>query len=280
MNEYVSYQEVREELDLQEVASDKLIARMCEDASRRLDLATRLFFYPQREERFFDHQRAERLRLDRFLLEVEVVKTNNGNTTIPSYFLVPHHPPHFKIDSDLSDGSSYFTYTSTPQKAERITGVWGYHDDYDNGAWRDSGDALQADVGASDIELAVSNVSGADAWGRTPRFRPQYTIKVGSEFMYAWQVETEGEKLKVVRGINGSVAASHSASDPVYVWVPSAGIFEAALRTASWMLKRKDANTGNITAIPELGMMETPAGLPPEVKELVKSYRNKSLVLR
>ena len=280
MNEYVSYEELKEELRTTEVVDDRLLKRFCRDASRRFEQETKLLFYPKREARNLDHPKDNvyRLWLDRFLLELESVYTNDREDELAGCFLKPTDPPHFMVMVDRSDGSDYFKYTNTPQEANQVLGLWGYHDDYDN-AWRDSGDTLQAEVDASATILTVSNVGGPDAWGDSPRFRVQKLLKIDSEFLYVIRADTDTE-LQVVRGVNGTVATTHAVDATIYVYQPPADAFEATMRLAQWMYRRKDVSTSTTTVLPELGVIEVSAGLPPEVQEIVRKYKKTVRLLR
>ena len=73
----------------------------------------------------------------------------------------------------LTNGT-VFTYDETPVSAITVTGIWGYHPDWQN-AWEDSGDSVQdASLSASATSITVTD---ADA-GNSPRFQVGQLIRL------------------------------------------------------------------------------------------------------
>ncbi len=80
--------------------------------------------------------------------------------------------------------------------------------------------------------------------------------------------------LTVVRGANGSTAASHAAGTPISIYAPPADIAEIALRWAGWLYKMEDAGDfGSASAEPAIGSIAVPPAIPPDLVEMLASLR-------
>ena len=156
-----------------------------------------------------------------------------------------------------------------------ITGITGYHTDYPK-AWKTSG----ATVGATSLtdtatSLIVSNASGVQFDG-SPRFSEGQLLRIGTEFLKLWSIDTGANTLTVERGVLGSTAAAHATSAVIEVWHPQPQIVRAATRWAIYMAKRRatydtvklDAGAaGNVT-------ISTPAVVPEEVAKIIAMLAN------
>ena len=58
-----------------------------------------------------------------------------------------------------------------------------------------------------------------------------------------------------------------------YSATPPADIQQATIRLASYIYAQKDAAVFDVTAMPDMGMMIIPQGLPRDVKEILDPYR-------
>ena len=216
-------------------ADDALLSRLIADADRLISAYRNC--KPQYATRLFDYVNALNLTFDDDLLEITTL-TNGDATTISSndYVFVPRrvYPKwglEIKIGSDVS-----FNYSTSPESAISIAGTWGYHDDYTN-AWVSSRDAV-ADVGginASVTTITVSDADGTSADLETPRFQAGNLIKIDSEWCDVIAV-TAGttNTLTVVRGVNGTTAASHSAGASISLYRPPITVIEAAMQYVKW----------------------------------------------
>jgi hypothetical protein len=128
-----------------------------------------------------------------------VVITAGQRTTLPKN-LTPYHAIRL-----LSSAGVSWTYATDPDDAISVAGIWGYHDDYAN-AWE-----LLTTLGA-----AMTDATGTSATLATGAGNPGELWKIDNEFLYLSARPTTTATL--VRGVNGSTAASHLISTPIYRW--------------------------------------------------------------
>jgi len=58
-----------------------------------------------------------------------------------------------------------------------------------------------------------------------------------------------------------------------YSTAAPADVQQATVRLAAYMYAQKDASTFDVTAMPDMGMMTIPQGMPRDVRELLEPYR-------
>lgn len=279
MNEYASYEALKTYLGISTTGDDDLLRDFCTDASRAFDALCHRTFYPRYESRYFDHPtNAYVLRVDDDLLEVTTLTTDNGDETIAAadYFLQCgtsyNVRPYDRIVID-EEGSELFEWNDTPQRANTVTGTWGFHDDWDN-AWQDSGDTITnlAPFTATETSLGVTDADGADIYGISPRFMVQQTLKIGSEYLYVTAKDTATNILTVRRGINGTTAAAHDNGTAIYIYQPVDAIAEAVKRWAAYLYRQKDSGIFETTIVPDMGTIVTPESIPKRVQLMLNKY--------
>lgn len=284
MNEYVSYEELKEYLQITELDDDQDLRDFCEDASRALDAYCGRRFYPLVATRYYDDPPDDQLLLlDDDLLELSSLTTGNGSTVISSddCFLMCgtsyNETPYDRIALDTSSGT-VFTYSGTPQKANEVVGIWGYHDDWAR-AWEDANDTVQTDLTASGTTLAVSSAGGTNIYGETPRFRVQDLIRIDNEYLYI-AAKPQDTLLTVVRGVNGSTATTHEQGTTIYIYRPMRAIAQAIKRWAAYLYRQRDTGIFETTVYPETGTVVTPEGMPKRVRDMVAKYRRVRRMVR
>ena len=283
MNEYVTPYDIKAYCGIRDsdgdvassVTGEMLILRFCERASRLFDRWTRRHYYPLIGTRYYDHAESRRVRLDDDLLAVSTFTTANTNTTVTSaqYHLWPYSTyPKNRIDIVTSSGVT-LSYSGTLQQANAVTGTWGYHTDWGN-AWLDSGDDLAAEIASTTATTCtVADADGADIYACTPRFKERQILKIDDEYLYLTGINTN--TLTVVRGVNGSTAATHDSASDIYVFQPEEAVVAAISRWATYLYRQKDNTEMTTTAFPEIGMVTTPAGLPEDVREVVEAHKRR-----
>jgi len=259
-NEYVSYEDVKTYLGITGTGDDDLLVDISTRASRIWDKLTRRFFYEMRETRYFDYEDEYVLHLNADLLSL-ITLTNGDGTEIESddYILYPLNLyPKLRVECDKS--TTGFVYTSTRQRAISILGLWGWHDDYDN-AWASSGDAVQDDP----LTAAATSLNVSEGGN----FKVQQMLKIGDEQLYVQAISANA--LTVARGRNGTTAASHVKNTAISIWQPPADVVHWCLRLAAWLYRQKDAPFLKV-GFRDLGVVEVPAALPPDIEEAAKRY--------
>jgi len=306
---YLSYESLKEYLSIPTLqdADNKLLLNFTEQASRKLDAHCQRYFFPISSTRYFDDpsfeemskpgwintysrftpqrrvlvsEETRELYLDDDLLAVTTLTTSNIATTIPStdYYLASadnfNRSPYNLIK--LKTGSAYsFTYNTTPQKANAVTGLWGYHEQW-SGAWEGSQDTVENNpllVGG--LSITENDADGVNLMGQTPRFMVQQLLKIEDEYLYVTAKNTSLNTLTVIRGVNGTTAAAHAQNTAIYIYQPMAEIVGAMQVLATYCYRRKDvagtpADQG-LTA--PNGVLIMPPRLPNDVMDILNIYR-------
>lgn len=117
-----------------------------------------------------------------------------------------------------------------------IGGVWGFQRDYPN-AWQ-AVDTLSADMDATQTTLAGTNFAAPDLYGLAPCISAGSFIKVENEWMQVTLTNANTNVATVLRGQNGTVAASHTHPLPISVWQVEEPVQRAVARQAGLMVAR------------------------------------------
>lgn len=272
---YVSYQDVKAARGIDESTDDTLLRTYCRAASAAWDKGTRRRFWPLVETRYYDYPGPWALRLDDDLLEVTTLTNGDGETLTENthFYLYPLSDSVKHRIEIRRDVGEVFQYRSTGQRQISVAGIWGWHDDWAN-AWADTGDAV-ADAGgitAAATSITVTDVDGADAWGLQPRLKADALIRIDSEYLWITAANTSANALTVVRGVNGSTAATHDAAADIYLYQPPADVVQFVTRWVAYMYDQKDTGVYETTAMPGAGVIQVPQGIPKDVKLAMAGY--------
>lgn len=287
-NEYCSFETLDEYQGLEAAEGGRSeevrdLRHFCTAASRIFDGSTRRRFYPRSETRHYDHPAdATRLKVNDDLLEVVTFTTQNGDEEVSSddyylmcgrsYNLIPYDRLVMKTDGDVP----VLLYSDRLQKANALTGIWGYHEDWTN-AWQSSNDAVADDpLTTAATTLTVTNVSGKDIYGLSPRFKVQMLLKIEDEYLYVTGKNESADTLTVRRGVNGTTAAEHAAATTVYVYRPMEEIAHATRRLAAWLYAQRNTPYVEQLASVEIGgVIIIPKAAPVDVQATAAMYRRR-----
>lgn len=194
-----------------------LIRSVCADMER----SARRYFAPRIETRYYDAQRdvhSARLWLDDDLLAVTTLLNGDGTSiTSNQYVTNPRHTTPTYALQLKSNANLAWTWTTTPEDAIALTGVWGYHTDYAN-AWMlidTLGAAITTTTATTATLVTADSVRAGDI------------LRIGTEYLYAGAVS--GTALSsLARGANGSTAATHAQGDAIYVWTQTTNLVQLA----------------------------------------------------
>jgi hypothetical protein len=229
--EYTTVADVRAAiLNQAGTADDALILQFIRTASKDIDAIAVQKFAPVIETRYFDGPGlgggwaqlyadrytmdtkalgARELVFDAPLLELTAL-TNGDGTLIASseYVLEPYNQTPKQRVTLLRSSSTTFVQNAASdyQKVLSVAGVWGYHDDYAN-AWVDTATTLAAPI-ATTTAAAFTSSNGA-------ALKAGWLAKIDSEYLY---ISGIGSSVSVLRGVNGSTAATHTTGAAVSYW--------------------------------------------------------------
>lgn len=308
MDEVKEYLQGRSASNL--IGDDQRIKRFCIEASRRFDEYCKRRFYPALQTRYFDHPASgssgytttgtgiyppttptavytatDQLRLDDDLLQLTAFTTDNGDTALSAsdYYLMTgcsyNEPPYDRI-AIRSDSSAALSYSDTPQRANAVSGLWGFHDDWAN-AWAAVDTVQNNPLSSSATSLTVASADGPDEQGLSPRLQIQQLIRFGSSASaeYAYISGKSGNTLTIIRGVNGTTAAEQALNTVVYVYRPMWQIVQAVKILAAHSYRRKDSvgNSEDRALASPTGVILMPSTLPNEVTDMLRAYKRAAI---
>lgn len=265
-------------------SDDLLIKQTLMRAGAIINQTTHTWFYPVVQTRYYNHPRMDdrRLKLDDPLLEITTFATQNGAETVAStdYFLMCggnyNRTPYDRIVMKADGGRPNLLFTGTIQRANVVTGVWGYHDDYGS-AWLDSGDVVRNDpLNASDtvLQAAASSEHTHPITGDSSLFQVFQLLRLEDEFLFVTKIDQAGQELTVLRGVNGSVAEAHDEGTAIEIWQPIWDIVQQHIRLSDWLYSQKDGRDDmkDRPIVTASGAVIKPADLPSDVLRALRRY--------
>jgi hypothetical protein len=221
-----------------ETTDDPRLIAALQAAAFQVERAAGRRFAPRKAALQHTITRPTELLLDDDLLELTTLANGDG-TTVPlnNVILLPDDAPAGAL---LLIAGSSFIWTQTPVQAATVTGIWGWHDRWAS-AWRDSSDTVQNNpLSSSATSITVADTDGTDIAGEPPRFQVGHLLKIESEYLRVLAVNTATNVLTVLRGVNGTTAASHILNTPIYTYQPSPDIAAIALTRAAQLYRQPD----------------------------------------
>lgn len=293
MNEYTSLSDVRTYMSLgsADTSDDAVILQFIRKASRAIEKYTRRKFYPSALTLVYDYPPNSRiLQFERDdVLEIKGLSDMGGASAISStaYNLkcgaTYNMTPYDRVEITDNSGS-IFNYSATTQKAVHAQVVTGYHEDYHN-AWTNSGASLTADIASQVTIASVSGSGGETVWGISPRFKTQQIWRVdkgtpSEEYMYVMDTNPTGtgsSYIRLVRGVNGTTAASHASGVSIEVFEIESDIEFCTKRLAAIEYERARSPFTNTVIAPQMGVIEMPTAWPIDISEKLNRYKKMKL---
>lgn len=155
-----------------------------------------------------------------------------------------------------------------------VTAWWGFHDDYEYGAWVNTNEVVPAGgITASVTTINMSDVTGTDGMYRL-RMEKGYLLRIDDELLEVVNV-TEGtdpapDTISVLRGQLGTLPAAHVVDTPIYRWQVHADIQEACIAIAkTW--RDSDNSVGGRQGVSQMSSGAEIA-LPEDATKILSRY--------
>lgn len=234
-------------------------------ASRMIDRYTGRYFFPMIKTNYYDTPKKDHFYLHDDLLEMLTLTNGNGIAFTASEFkLWPynHFPKSVVYLNPASSTMFEDSTTSWSQASIQAYGIYGYHEHYGQ-AWG-VGSTLAA-------AITTTTATSCTVTSGTP-FAAGQIIKIDSELILITNVSTT--TLTIVRGWNGSTAATHLILATITIWTPEADIKQACLIQAARLYKRNDAVFGTVGG-GEMGVQPLNlTKLDPDVQVICDAFRS------
>ena len=271
-------------------AHDNLYYRLSERISRMIDRHTQRTFYPwTRTAKFEGSGDSDQWISDLFSATTVSVGTgsyDSDGAIMDSDFASTDYLLYF--GNDDAPLSTYNRLVLDPNglmgtfpeglEQVQIDGVWCFHNSRAD-AWENSMDTVQDNpLSSSATSITVSDADGTDQWGITPRFQIGQLIRIESEYCEITNVDASTDALTVVRGRNGSTAASHVQNTQIDIWQPDPIVKEVCIIECVRLLMRGLDGFGDARANPELGTIIRVASLDPVAQAMLEPFRRRTVV--
>jgi hypothetical protein len=239
-----------------ETGDDARLWLALQGAAAQIERLTGRRFCPRLATIQHDFTGANELLLDDDLLDLTTLTNGDGTAiTLSDVIGAPDDKPWSLL---RLTGSSLFTWNLAKTQAIGVTGTWGWHDRWAT-AWRGSGDTVQNNpLSSSAATITVADADGLDSANETPRFQAGHLLKIDSEYIRVLAINTGTNQLTVLRGVNGTTAASHTLNTAISSYQPPADVLDLALRWAMWLYKEPDGMT--FSSVPD-GLLAAADGL-------------------
>jgi len=227
-----------------DTAEDARLLAALEAASSTIERRTRRHFSPRVATipHSINRQNVRDLLLTEDLLELQSL-TNGDGTSINIDNAIVLTSSAIR----LTDGTA-FIYSDTPEDAVMVTGIWGYHPNW-NVAWSNSGDTvLNNPLTAVATTITVNDVDALNSEG-APRFQVGQIVRIDDEYVRVLATDSALNHLTVSRGINGTTAASHTSGTVLEIYQPPLDVVTLCLRWAMWLYKEPDAPAWNLPPV-------------------------------
>ena len=275
-NAYVSLDTLKSSsvLDITGAGDDTRLRILLENVSRQADRHCNRHFFTLATTRKFDGDGGTSLLIpDLISIDSNGLKTDDNKdrtfetTWATSDFLLlpsnadpttagnPLSRPYTEVEVDVDAGTKSEFHLG--RETVQITGQWGW--------WRHlkrASETANAIADATTASVIVSSRADVEAG---------HTILIDSEQMYVQSYSTN--TLTVVRGANGTTAASHGAGSAIDIYEYPGPIVEVVIMQAARLWKRKDSAFAAVTGLPETGQARVSHRLDPDVLMLLGQYR-------
>ncbi len=258
---------------------DSQILRNIGVASRLIDKESDRFFYTY-EGSFYQDGGANRVVLDWDVqtitsLIVDIDGLNqypttsaytvdmNSPTTAPDAFAYPTNTlPKTRLEANPF--GSYGHLGAGFRRAIKITGTFGYGNDWPAPNTADLGTILSADTTSTATALTVSTGGFLSAG---------MTLKIDSEQIYVSATNSTGSTGTMARAQNGTTAGTHASSSAISCYQYPEAITQAAVITTIRSWKRRESGYVNTVINTDMGTFMTIKGIDPDVAATIKNYK-------
>jgi len=269
-NTYAGLAELKSLAGIAGADGDSSLWLALEAASRAVDRFCNRHFYVLRTTRTFDVDDAAGFGVPDLVSVTTLSEDADGDRVFEvtreadDYLLYPLNAdpasdwgrPYNRVLADPQGPRPVFT---VGRRSMQLAGQWGYRSDTpDSGAAVNEGGTLSA--GATTVTVTDGNLLSAGQ-----------TLLIDAEQLFVREVD--GDDLAVVRGVNGTTAATHPDGSDVHACRYPAPVARAVLLMAGRFWKRKDSPYGPTAGAHGFGPIEVMPGMDPDAHALLSTFR-------
>ena len=279
MNNYCTLNDVKAMLATSgtlaaDASMDAALFRLIGQSSRMIDKYCERYFYIWEGIRYYDGHAIRVILDDDLQSATEVALSPSGDGLYPTTYDLTSTPPDAflyplnitpKTRLEICPWGKVGHFGAGLRKAIRITGVFGYGNDYPAAYLEDSGIVLT--TGGMDASTTTLNLAS----GAVSNFSLGMTLRVDTEQMFL--SSQSGNSLIVQRGVNGTTAAAHLVSAEIYYYLYPGAIVQAAVTQTLRAWERRKSAYMTVEGNPVTGMVTVYKGLDPDIAETIKEYK-------
>lgn len=271
-------------LNITGTSYDDQLLRIAQESSRMIDKYCDRYFYIYEGTKYYDGG-ATRVVLDD---DVQSIATGTTGLTVDTdgdgvyesaYELVTAPVDAFlypfnitpKTRLEANPWGQYGHFGAGIRKAIKITGVFGYGNDYPQPYTHANANVLTSAISTSTVVLPVNGISTDNMLeaGQTL----QITNIAGATEQVFISVATASTSYTILRAQNGTSAISAGTSSSLAIYDYPASIVQAAVIQTIRSWKRRESGFVNTIVNLDIGNVQVFKGLDSDVKEIVNQYR-------
>lgn len=262
-------------LNVTSTAMDERLRQLIEGISQEFDRYTNRRYQPLEGTRYFSGDGSTKVFIPDAVSFASLKEDTNLDGTFETtwaaadYILHPLNaaptneygrPYTYIVVNDKSDGTQD-AFLSGKRNYE-IVGTWGYQS-----VTLDTGRKTSASIGSTATAVAIDGTAtGAIGIGMT--------LKVDTEMMYVRNIGSgTGTSITVTRGVNGSTAATHTATSSIVQYLYPQPIVEASIIQAARIWKRRESAYASTIGFPDTGQVMTFRGMDDDIKLMLRPFR-------
>ncbi len=257
------------DIESTDATDDGVIEQLIQASSRYIDNKSQRWYFPRVRLRHYDIPRSNVLKLKGDLLEV-ISFINGDDTTISSSDYLLNPPDDYpKYELELQAYSSVYWQLDTNRGSRQVldlTGIEAFHNSYSERAWSVGG-TLGAAITSTTALTATLTAGHACVTGQI--WRIDNEILNGSI--------SSNTATFLVRGDNGSTAATHLNGATIYYWNPQDDIKEAVIMLVASLEKRRAGESiSSETIATAAGVLITPRDVPGFTADVISNYTRRT----
>lgn len=258
---------------------DNIFMRLGISITRWAEKLTGRKFYPESATRYFDSIGGQEIYVDDLISVTNLYYSDDDGE---NYTEISSDDFNLMVGKDRNSKESYtmirlHSYSSlgefpTGDDAIKIIGIWNFVDDRDNYFIASGDSVVDAPLAADATTIEVNDADATDAFGFL-RFSRGQLIRIESEQIEITAINTTTNVMTVIRGVNGTTAAAHVATTPIYKMQYPDDLKQACIIQAVHQFKRGQAAFGDAQAIGEAAKIVHIKTIDPEALELLSRYK-------
>lgn len=151
-----------------------------------------------------------------------------------------------------------------------IAGTWGWNSDPAH-MWLDVDTLQAAIVSTTATTLTVANVDGTNPYNIAPRISAGNMLQIDTEWMLVVDTDIATNVVTVIRGWNGSTAATHLNGATVSVYQVDENLRRMARQVCVQYARRGAFNIGNVS---DGASMDFPPDMVDEINNILTLFSN------